>query len=55
MLVPNLLDFLSVPPWSGFRFLPDFVNEAHIVGPHPEHVNVGFLEGRFTPTMNVHS
>lgn len=51
--VPNLLVFISLPSWSGARFLPDFVDEAHVVGSHPEHIDIGFLKGRFTPTMST--
>ena len=41
------------PTWSGTRFSPDFVDEAHIIGSHPEHIDVGFLKGRFAPAMKV--
>lgn len=53
--VPNLLAFISPQPWPGTRCSPDFVDEAHVVGSHPEHINVGFLKGRFAPAMNVYT
>lgn len=37
----------------GGKSSPDFVDEAHVIGSHPEDVNVGFLESRFAPAVNM--
>jgi hypothetical protein len=36
----------------GGKRSPDFIDEAHVIGSHPEYVNVGFLESRLTPVVN---
>lgn len=48
--VPILLAFISPRPVRG-QLSPDFVDEAHVVGSYSEHINIGFLKGRFTPAM----
>lgn len=37
----------------GGKSSPDFIDEAHVIGSHPEDVNVGFLESRLAPAVNT--
>lgn len=37
----------------GGKLSPDFIDEAHVIGPHPEYINVGFLESRLAPAVNM--
>lgn len=47
------MPILIIPPVVRGKLSPDFIDEAHIIGSHPEYVNVGLLESRFTPAVNM--
>lgn len=37
----------------GGKLSPDFIDEAHVIGPYPEYINVGFLKSRLAPVVNT--